>query len=156
MDIASRADSGQWQFTSAKICSPPNTRETKRESLDARSGYRITSPRGIWGWPAYKDRDRMRATERWGIPQEVDAERERTSISRTPLNSNIQLSLSLAQDFLFETLFYSFLSKYSFMTKYRKFLSICTTLDWSKIPFSLYEFYYLHRNLTTIYNLLKY
>jgi hypothetical protein len=36
------------------------------------------------------------------------------------------------------------------MTKYRKFLSFCTTLDRSKIPFSLYEFNYLHRNLTFI------
>jgi hypothetical protein len=80
-------------------------RETKRESQKARSGYRITRPRGIRGWPAYEDRDRMRAIKRWGIPQDVDAERERTSISRMPLNLNIQLSLSLAQHFLFETLF---------------------------------------------------
>jgi hypothetical protein len=42
--------------------------------------------------------------ERWGIPQDVDAEHERTPISLMPLNSNIQLSLSLAQHFLFETI----------------------------------------------------
>ncbi len=87
------------------FCCPPNARETKRESREARSGYRITCPRGIRGWPAYKDRDRTRAIERWGIPQDVDAKRERTLISRIPLNSNIQLSLSLAQHFPFETLF---------------------------------------------------
>jgi hypothetical protein len=88
-----------------KFCCPPNARETKRESHEARSGYRITCPRGIWGWPAYEDRDRTRAIKCWGIPQDVEAERERTLISRMPLNSNIQLSLSLAQHFLFETLF---------------------------------------------------
>ncbi len=88
-----------------KFRCPPNARETKRELREARCGYRITRPRGIRGWPAYKDRDRKRAIERWGIPQDVDAKRERTSISRIPLNSNIQLSLSLAQHFLFETLF---------------------------------------------------
>ncbi len=60
-------------------------------------------PGGIRGWPAYEDRDRTRAIERWGIPQDVYA--ERTSISRISLNWNIQLSLSLAQHFLFETLF---------------------------------------------------
>jgi hypothetical protein len=84
-----------------KFCCPPNTRETKRESCEARSGYRITCPRGIWGWPAYKDRDRTRAIERWGIPQDVDAEGERTSISRIPLNSNINsLSLSISRSTL--------------------------------------------------------
>jgi hypothetical protein len=34
----------------------------------------VSPPGGIWGWPAYKDRDRTRAIERWGIPQDVDAE----------------------------------------------------------------------------------
>jgi hypothetical protein len=87
-----------------KFCCPPNARETKRESREARSGYRITCPRGIRGWPAYEDRDRTRAIERWGIPQDVDAKQERTSISRIPLNVNIN-SLSLAQHFLLETLF---------------------------------------------------
>jgi hypothetical protein len=37
------------------------------------------------------------------------------------------------------------------MTKYGKFLSFCTTLDRSNTSFSLYEFSYLHRNLTFIY-----
>jgi hypothetical protein len=42
----------------------------------------------------------MRAIERWGIPQDIDAE---PSIeSRIPLNSKHELSLSLAQHFLFE------------------------------------------------------
>jgi hypothetical protein len=44
--------------------------------------------------------------------------------------------------------FYLFSSEYSFMTKYCKFLLFFTTLNRSKIPFSLYEFNYLHRNLT--------
>jgi hypothetical protein len=54
----------------------------------------VSPPGGIWGWPAYEDRDRTRAIKRWGIPQDVDAERERTSISRIPLKSNITLSIS--------------------------------------------------------------
>jgi hypothetical protein len=45
----------------------------------------------------------MRAIERLGIPQDVDAVREHTSMSRMHLNSYIQLSQSLAQLFLFET-----------------------------------------------------
>ncbi len=91
---------------------------------------------GIRGWPVCQDRDRTRAIESWGIPQDVDAECEHISISRILLNSNIQLSLSLAQHLLFETLFYWFSSKYSVMTKYRKFLSFFTTLDRSNISFS--------------------
>jgi hypothetical protein len=67
VNIASRADSGQWRFTSAKFCCAPNTCETKRELREARGGYRIIRPRGIRGWPAYEDRDRTRAIKRWGI-----------------------------------------------------------------------------------------
>jgi hypothetical protein len=131
------------------ICSPPNARETKRESREARSGYRITRPRGIRGWPACEDRDRTRAIERWGIPQDVDAKRERTSISRIPLNSNTQLSLSLAQHFLFETLFTHSRANIHLWPNIAKFLSFCTALNHLNISFSLYEFHYLHRNLTT-------
>jgi hypothetical protein len=97
-----------------KFCCPPNMRETKRESREARIGYRITCPRGIRGWTAYKDRDRTRAIKCWGIPQDVDA--KRTSISR------LQLSLSLAQYFLFETIFTLKLKSLS-----HAFLSFCTT-----------------------------
>jgi hypothetical protein len=137
VDIASRADLGQWQFTSAKFCCPPNARETKRESPEARSGYRITRLRGIQGWPACEDSDRTRAVQRWRIPQDVDAERERTSISRIPLNSNIN-SLYLSLNSFSSRPFYSFSSKYSFMTNYRKFLFFfCTMLDRSNISFSL-------------------
>jgi hypothetical protein len=38
----------------------------------------------------------------------------------------------------------------SFMTKYRKFLSFCTTLGRPNIFLFFYEFNYLHRNLTTV------
>ncbi len=46
------------------------------------------------------EREQLNAGE---FPQDVDAECERTSISRMHLYSNIQLSPSLAQQFLFET-----------------------------------------------------
>jgi hypothetical protein len=85
-----------------KFCCPPNARETKRESREARSGYRITCPRGIRGWPAYEDRDRKKAIKRWGIPQDVDAEPS-IHITHT-LELEHKLSLSLAQHFLFQTI----------------------------------------------------
>jgi hypothetical protein len=64
---------------------------------EARSGYRITRPRGIRGWPAREDRDRTRAIKPRGIPQDVNAERERTSISRMHLTrtyNSLYLSLN--------------------------------------------------------------
>ncbi len=82
MDIASRADLGQWQFTGAKIQQSTECAWKKREPCEARSGYRITRPRGIQGWPAYEDRDKKRAIEPRGIPQDVDAEHERALKSR--------------------------------------------------------------------------
>ncbi len=83
-------------FTIAKFCCPPNARETKRESREARGGYRIICLRGIRGWTVCKNRNTTRAIKHRGIPQDVDAVRERTSISRIPLNSNINsLYLSL-------------------------------------------------------------
>ncbi len=112
------------------------------------SRYRITCPRGIRGWPAYKDRDRTRAIERWGIPRDVGAERERSLISRNTLELE-HTTLSISRSTLsLQDPFYSFSSEYSFMTKYRKFLSICTTLDRSNIFFFFYEFNYLHQNQT--------
>ncbi len=64
----------------------------------------VSLARGVFGgWTACEDRDRTRAIKPWGIPQDVDAVRDRTSISHMHLNSYIQLSLSLAQQFLFKT-----------------------------------------------------
>ncbi len=147
MDIASRADSGQWQFTSAKFCCPPNARETKRETREARSGYRITCPRGIRGWPACEDRDRTRAIKCWEIPQDIDAEPERTLISRMHLNqtyNSLHLSLNTfsSRPFVLQikSISHAFLS----------FFSRCTTLARSNNSFSIYKFYYLHQNLTPI------
>jgi hypothetical protein len=90
-NIASWADSGQWQSTSTKFSSPLNTRETKRELREARSGYRITRPRGIRGWLAYKDRDRTRAIKRWGI---YSPRRWRQARARIPLLEYTTLSIS--------------------------------------------------------------
>ncbi len=133
-----------------------------RESREARSGYRITCPRGIRGWPVYEDRDRTRAIERWGIPQDVDA--KRTSIS------HIQLSPSLAHYFLFETfstlklkpLSHAFLSFFSpctisFVPQAPFWKQISTWLNITKFFFykftsksDKYFFTNLHRNLTNI------
>jgi hypothetical protein len=96
-----------------------------RESREARSGYRITCPRGIRGWPVYEDRDRTRAIERWGIPQDVDA--KRTSIS------HIQLSPSLAHYFLFET--FSTLKLKPLSHAFLSFFSRCTISFVRRAPF---------------------
>jgi hypothetical protein len=142
VDVASRADSGQWQFTSAKFCCPPNESETKRESREARSGYRITCPRGIRGWPACEDRDRTRAIEPRGIPQDVDAVRERTLISRMHLTQTYNSLYLLLNTFSLrpfvlqiKPISHAFLS----------FFYRCTTLEYF---FIFFEFNYLHRNLT--------
>ncbi len=116
-----------------KFCCPPNACETKRELREARSGYRITCPRGIRGWPAYEDRDKTRAIERWGNPQDVDAERECTSISRMHLTQTYN-SLSLAQHFLFET--FSCFKLNPILHAFLSFFSRCTTLE--------YFFLFLH------------
>jgi hypothetical protein len=111
----------------------------------------VSLTRGVFGVTGIRrHRDRTRAIKRWGIPQDVDAKRERALISRIPLNSNLN-SLYLSLNTFSSRPFYSFSSKYSFMTKYRKFLSFFTTLDHSKIPFSLYKFNYLHRNLKRVH-----
>ncbi len=94
MNVASQADSGQWQFTSAKILLSTEHTWNKEEVAWSQNWLPYHLPEGYSGVTAYKDRDRTRAIERWGIPQDVDTERERTSISSIPLNSNIQLSIS--------------------------------------------------------------
>ncbi len=84
VDIASRADSGQWQFTSAKILlSTERAWNKEGVAWSQKWRNRITCPRGIRGWPAYEDRDRTRAIERWGIPQDVNAERAYINITYT-------------------------------------------------------------------------
>jgi hypothetical protein len=89
VDIASRSDLGQWLVHDRQFYCPPNAPEAKRESREARDGYRITCPKRIWGWTVCKNRDRTRAIKRRGIPQDVDTVRERTSISRMHLSSYI-------------------------------------------------------------------
>jgi hypothetical protein len=127
-------------------------RETKRELREARSGYRITSPRGIWGWPAYKDRDRRRAIKRWGIPQDVDAEREHTSISHMPLNLNIT-PLYLSLNTFSSRPFLLVLERIFIYDQISQISSFFTTLDRSYISFSFLRFFnYLHRNLTIVFS----
>ncbi len=136
MNITLRADLGQWQFTSAKFCCPPNARDTKRESPEARSGYHITYPRGIWGWLAYEDRDRTRAIEPREIPQDVNAERKCTSISRMHLTrtyNSLYLSLN---SFLFKT--FSCFKFNPVSHAFISFFSRCTTLEYSDISFYLF------------------
>jgi hypothetical protein len=62
------------------------------------------------------------------------------------LNSNIQLSWSLAQQFLFET--FSCFKLKPISHAFLSFFSCCTTLEYF---FSIFKFNYLHRNLTNEY-----
>ncbi len=126
MNIASRADSGQWQFSSAKkFCCPPNMRETKRESREARSGYRITCPRGIQG----------------DLRTKTETEREQLIAGELPKTLTLSVhqyhacNLSLAQYFLFETFLCFKLKPLS-----HAFLSFCTALF---VPRALFSCQYL-------------
>jgi hypothetical protein len=111
--------------SNTEFCCPPITRETKRETREASSGFRITA-RGYLGWPAYQDRDRTRAIERWGIPQDVDAE---PSIeSRKPLNSNITLSISRSTLSLWDPLFQ--IKPSSARISFFLFLSVQRSIVW--------------------------
>jgi hypothetical protein len=104
MDITLRADTGQWQFHERQILLSTKRAWNKERVAWSQKWLLYYLPEGYSGVTGVRRQRRTRAIERWGIPQDVDAERERTLISRMPLNSNIQLSLSLAQHFLFETL----------------------------------------------------
>jgi hypothetical protein len=145
------------------FCCPPNARETKRELREARSGYHITCPRGILGNRRMRtetEREQLNAGE---FPKTyVDAERERTLISRIPLNSNIQLSLFLAQHFLFETLLlvleqifiYDQISQISFFLynarSFEYFFFLCTNLIiyieiWQLLSAILHSYFLFYR-----------
>ncbi len=91
----------------------------------------VSLPGGIWGWTAYEDRDRTRAIERWGIPQDVEAEPSIESC--IPLNLNINsLHLSLNTFSSRPTVFKlnPDIARISFFL-----FSRCTTLDYSNISF---------------------
>jgi hypothetical protein len=98
----------------------------------------VSLARGVFGGDRCTNTETEREQSNAGeFPKTLtlSASIHRYHLESMPLNSNIQLSLSLAQHFLFETLFYPFSNKYSSMTKYCKFLSFCTTLDRSNIYF---------------------
>jgi hypothetical protein len=103
VNIALRADLGQWQFWSAKFCCPLNARETKRESREAKSGYRISLARGVIGGERRTRIGKEREQSNPGdFPKTLTPS---VSVHRFThaLDSNIQLSPSLAQQFLFQT-----------------------------------------------------
>ncbi len=114
VDIALRADTGQWQFTSAKICSPPNGRETKRESHEARSGYRITRPRGYSGVTGVRGQRQNKSNQtlgnsprRWrrarayiDITHTLELEHTTLSISRSTISLRDPFLLVLEQIFI--------------------------------------------------------
>jgi hypothetical protein len=127
-----------------KFCCPPITDETKRGSLEARSGYRITT-RGVFrGERRTKTETEQEQSNAGEFPQTLTPS---ASIDITHnLELEMQLSLSLAQHFLFNTLFVLQIEPISHA--FLSFFSRCTMPDCLNISFSIYEFNYLHRNLT--------
>jgi hypothetical protein len=102
VDIASRANSGQWLVHDRELA-PSSEHAWNKERVPGSQKWLLYHRPGVLGgWPAYEDRDRTRAIEWWGIPQDVNAESS-IDITHTLELKIHDLSLSLAQHFLFET-----------------------------------------------------
>jgi hypothetical protein len=146
VNIASRADSGQWLVHEHQILLSTKCAWNKEGDAWSQRWLPYHLPEGYSRWTACENKDRTTAIKPRGFPQDVAALREHTLISRMHLNLNIQLSLSLAQQFLFKTFRASKIQP--ILHAFLSFFSRCTTLKRLNISFSIYEFYYLHRNLT--------
>ncbi len=94
VNIALQADSGQWLDRERQILLSTKRTWNKEGVAWSQRWLPYHLPEGYLGWPACKNRDRMRAIKPRGIHQDIDAVREHTLISRMHLNSNIQLSWS--------------------------------------------------------------
>jgi hypothetical protein len=148
VDIASQADSGRWQFTSPKILQSTERAWNKEGVPWSQKWLPYHLPEGYTGVTGVQRQRQSEINQTLGnSPRRWRRARAYINITHT-LEREHKLSLSRAQHFLLETLFYPLSSEYAFMTKYCKFLSLCTMLDRSNTFFSLYKFNYLHRNLT--------
>jgi hypothetical protein len=99
--IASRANSVQWLVHDRELAPSAEHEWNKERVPGARNGYWITA-RGYSGVDQRTKTETERAIERWGISQDVNAESS-IDITHTLELKIHDLSLSLAQHFLFET-----------------------------------------------------
>ncbi len=149
VNIASRADLGQWQFTSAKILLSTDHAWNKEGVAGTQKWLPYHLPEGYSGVTGVQRQRQNESNWTLGNSPRAKTLTPSASINIThTLELKMQLSLSLAQHFLFETLFVLQIKPISHA--FLSFFSCCTTLDCSNISFSIYEFNYLHRNLTHI------
>jgi hypothetical protein len=98
--IASRANSGQYLVRERRILLS-TVHAWNKEGVAGSQKWLPYRPPGVFGVTGVRRQRQKRAIECWGIPQDVNAE---SSIDIThTLELEIQLSLSLAQHFLFGT-----------------------------------------------------
>ncbi len=143
VDIALRADTGQWQFTSAKILRSTERAWNKEGVAWSQKWLPYPLPEGYLGVTGVRRQKQNESNQtlgnsprRWrqagafiDITHALELKHTTPSISRSTLRN----------------LFYLFSSKYSFMTKYCNFfLSLQRSIVWI-FPFFLTN---LHRNLT--------
>jgi hypothetical protein len=113
----------------------------QRESTGSQKRLLSHRPGVLGGWPAYEDRDRTRAIERWGISQDVNAESS-IDITHTLELEIHDLSLSLIQHFLFKTRLFQIEPQYR--THFFLSFSRCTTSFVSQTPFTKQIFAWLN------------
>jgi hypothetical protein len=139
VDIASRADSGQWQFTSAKILLSTERAWNKEGVAWSQKWPLYHLPEGYSGVTGVRRQRQNKSNRTLGnSPRRWRRARAYIDITHT-LELKHKLSLSLAQHFLFET-FLLVLERIFFYDQISQISFFCTTLDRSNISFSLYEF----------------
>jgi hypothetical protein len=144
VNIALRADSGQWQFTSAKILLSTKHAWSKEGVAWSQKWLLYHLPKGYSGVTGVRRQRQNESNRTLRISPRRWRRARRAYIDITrALNSNIQLSLSLAQHFLFETSSCFKLNPVSHA--FLPFFSRCTTPEYF---FLFFAFNYLHRNLT--------
>jgi hypothetical protein len=129
-----------------KFCCPLITRE-QRGSRGKPEVATVSPPEGYSGVNGLRRQRENESNQTLGNSPRC-WRRAWASISRIPLNSNIN-SLCLSLNTFSLRPFFVLQIK-PILHAFLSFLSRCTTLDCWNISFSIYEFYYSHRNLRHI------
>ncbi len=145
MNIASQADLGQWQFTSAKILQSTERAWNKEGVAWSQMWLPYHLPKGYSGVNGVQEGQNESNQNPGNSPRRWRLAQAYIDITHA-LNSNIQLSRSLAQQFLFETFRAPKFNPVSHT--FLSFFSRCAMLERLNISFFIYEFNFLHRNLT--------
>jgi hypothetical protein len=133
VNIDSRADLGQWQFLTTKILLSTKHAWNKEGVAWSQKWLLYHLPEGYSGVTGVRGQRQNKSNWTPGISP-IRWRRAWAYIDITPaLNLNIQLSLSLAQQFLFET--FSCFKLNPVLHTFLSFFSCCTTLKYSDISF---------------------